>query len=162
MPVMVLGTSTNTMDKNQATLGTCMSWPAVSYTVRFTTRSCRNHCHGGSRFCICLLAFTSLARDGKQTNKFLGQLINQATCSNSKCVCVTMLYCSIMQYCIHSRCLLLLQYELLGMAFHNPVQFRTLCRMHAVVYVMIVDGIGGSRWGASKDEIKDPPWCHQS
>ena len=68
VPVKALATGTitsslNRLYKNQSTMDTYMYKPAVSLTARFMRRyfpSCR---HGGSRFCILLLAYASLARE---------------------------------------------------------------------------------------------------
>ena len=69
-----------------------MTRHAVSYTARFIRRYFPSRCHGGSRFCILLLAFTSLVREtvSKLTSFLTG--CGKCTCAGAT---ILLLVCAV-------------------------------------------------------------------
>ena len=66
-PALALATGTNTsfldgLYKTKQQMGTYIQWPAVKQAARFMRRHGPSGNHGGSRFWLWLLAFSSLAR----------------------------------------------------------------------------------------------------
>jgi hypothetical protein len=67
VPAMALATCTNTsfldgLYKTKQQTRTHIQWPAVSQAASLVRRYCPSGHHGGSRFWLWLLAFSSLAR----------------------------------------------------------------------------------------------------